>query len=250
MPLVVSPDRVRETHVRVHPEFLANLADPKIITGTDAITADLRKQLRTSAPAPMTLAAVRQSVAKELEEYVRCIPTVPAATRIVSYPLALDRTASLRTFVKSASAGSPVLVARNEALGALAPQEIIDRYAHTPVIRSGPTDQSIVQQLLAAINAIAHGSWTFTKYGSIEDIIAPQGCVAVAAACSLIASGAATKFVTAVTGGAPWWVILIWGLVVAQAAWIGAVTAKAARDNHKAALGWNAFCGLFYAYEK
>jgi|GEM_PF-5327262 len=101
---------------------------------------------------------------------------------------------------------------------------------------------------LSAVEAISAGSWDVTWYGSVEVVLSPDGCKAVAALCSLVGSYSVSQLIAAVSSG-PWYVVLIWGLILAQTVEIGGVLGSCASRGKNGKLCFNALVGLFYATE-
>jgi hypothetical protein len=102
--------------------------------------------------------------------------------------------------------------------------------------------------ILKAAYAINAASWDVTWYGSIEVVLEPDVCKWVAALASAVATYAGNNFRQAIFGG-PWYAILIWGLILADALEVSGILGACAANNKQGKLCWNAILGIFYAIE-
>lgn len=130
------PSPVPVVPIRVASEFMTTLSDRAICSGSEAMVGDLRGQAAAPAVTPVSLAAIWQSVAKELR-----------TTRVAPQPV-VD------------------LYRREPVLHGKA----------TAAVPCTAGESSMWQTVSDAFNAIKSASWTFTKCGSVEETINPTGC--------------------------------------------------------------------------
>jgi hypothetical protein len=122
--------------------------------------------------------------------------------------------------------------------------------APSPIPSPGEEIPPGTDAAIRAVEALASGDWNVSwSFGTVSVDMSPDNCRLVSTAASIVAGYGGKKFIDSLFSGKPWFMLVIWGLIVADAGYVSYVLSSCANNNHRGRLHWSIFTGVFLATE-